>query len=127
MEMENNKIISILANAPLITLFVLLLTQSNKNIEFSFILLRFCIREELVFRYIPFHFLEKTVESCVSLGFAYGFYHYCFFDTTFTLTIVYFFIGFVYALSSLRYRFIEIVQIRYLLLTILLKDSIKID
>ena len=99
-QMENNKIISMLTNLPLIVVVVLLLTQKDKNIEFSFILLRFCIREELIFRYIPFHFLEKTVESCVSLGFSYAFYHYCFFDTTFSLISVYFFIGFIYIISS---------------------------
>lgn len=34
--MEHNKIISILANIPLFTVFILLLIKTDKNIEFSF-------------------------------------------------------------------------------------------
>ena len=122
--MEQNKIISILANIPLFTVFILLLIKTDKNIEFSFLLLRFCIKEELLFRFIPFQILEKTLDNCILMGHVHAFYHYYYFNTTILLTIVYFFIGFIYALSSFRYRFIEMIQIRYLLLTLFLGNEI---
>ena len=117
------KIISFLANLPLITL-VFLLIKTDKKIEFSLLLLKFCIQEELVFRYIPFQILDKTVENCISLGIAHSFYHYHHFEVTLQMTFVYFFIGFIYALSSIHYRFIEMIQIRYLLLTLFLDKEI---
>jgi hypothetical protein len=124
---QKDTIISILATVPLITVFILLMNKNDKNIEFSFVLLRFCIKEELLFRFIPFQFLEKTVENCIIMGQAYAFYHYYCFNTGILVTTVYFFIGFIWALSSLRYRLIEMIQIRYLLLTLFLGNEVLLS
>lgn len=95
--------------------------------NFHFFLLRFCIKEELLFRFIPFQILEKTLDNCILMGHVHAFYHYYYFNTTAGPTIVYFFIGFIYALASFRYRFIEMIQIRYLLLTLLLGNEVLLS
>ena len=106
------------AYIPLFLLFLLILKKEIKII-LSVEILRLFIKEELLFRIIPFIFMNKNIKNCFILGIFHGVYHSIYLDFDFLKFLFYFISGFLYALKFKEYT---IIQIRYFLLSILLNN-----
>lgn len=111
--------ISFLTNLPVYLLIIFVFIEKDFTPLFSFALLKFCIKEELLFRVIPFQYMEKNVQNCVIMGLLNGLYNcYVVNFGTFKL-FVHCFIGIIYALASRKYDFFILVQLRYFLLVLM--------
>ena len=119
-------IFQFISNINVFFLFILLL-QDNLKIIFSFNLFLICVKEEIIFRIIPFYFIDKNLKNCFILGVFHGFHHFIFFNFDFIKFIIYFILGFVYSLKYINQNnifdtYINIIQFRYILLNIILNN-----
>ena len=108
------KITKMIENIPLFFLFFLILKK-----EIKIILSTELVIEELLFRIIPFLFINKNIKNCFILGIFHGVYQSIYLDFDFSKFLFYFISGFIY---TIKYKEYTIIQIRYFLLSILLNN-----
>ena len=115
-------IISILVHMPLVFLFTAIMLLSPKEVPvYSYGILRFCIKEELAFRVIPFQYIERNAFNSLVVGIINGLFIQYFISSTSSFSfIVNILFGVSYAMGRLRYSFIESIQFRYFLMAFLL-------
>ena len=112
------KITKMIDNIPLFLLFLLIIKKEIKII-LSIELVRLYVIEELLFRIIPFLFINKNIKNCFILGIFHGVYQSIYLDFDFSKFLFYFISGFIY---TIKYKEYTIIQIRYFLLSILLNN-----
>jgi len=120
--MAKINIVSIIAHMPLILLLTVIMLLSPNEVPFySYSILRFCIKEELVFRVIPFQYIERNAFNSLVVGIINGLFIQYFISSTSSFSfIVNILFGVSYAMGRLRYSFIESIQFRYFLMAFLL-------
>lgn len=119
-------IIDIAVHMPVILLFtVVFLLGKNEPPVYSLAILRFCIKEELAFRIIPFQYFNRTAFNSMVMGIINGLFiqHFISSTSTFSCCMNILF-GCSYAMGRLRYSFFESIQFRYYLMAFLLKDAL---
>ena len=120
--MTKNNIVSILVHMPLVFLFSAIMLLNPKEVPvYSYGILRFCIKEELLFRVIPFQYIERNAFNSLTVGIINGLFIQYFISSTSSFSfIVNNLFGVSYAMGRLRYSFIESIQFRYFLMAFLL-------
>ena len=118
-------IASIAIHMPVILLFMVIFFMKTKEPPvYSLAILRFCIKEELLFRVLPFQFYDRTVFNSMVAGVLNGLaiQHFISSTSSFSFCMNIFF-GCSYAMGRLRYSFVESIQFRYFFMTLLLKED----
>ena len=118
-------IMNIAVHMPVILLFMVIFFMKTKEPPlYSLAILRFCIKEELLFRVLPFQFYDRTVFNSMVAGVLNGLaiQHFISSTSSFSFCMNIFF-GCSYAMGRLRYSFVESIQFRYFFMTLLLKED----
>ena len=108
--------IKFLSQLPIYVLICIVLFEKNPSLGFSMPILQYCLKEQILFRYIPFLFIEKNVTNCFIVGIMNGICNFYIVKFSFFNLFVHCFVGCIYTLASRQYNFVEVLQLRYYLL-----------
>lgn len=112
-----------LVHAPVFLLFIVVLIQKGVTPLYSLPLLQFCIKEELVFRTIPFQYINRSVFYCILSGILNGFYVQYVIQSSPIYLLIHAMVGCAYTIGRLRYSVIETIQLRYFLVAFLMATN----
>ena len=119
--MLKKAIVGILTYMPLILLlFVIKVVGLENYPAYSRGIMLFCVKDELLFRELPFYFIDRNDVNSLLIGLINGFF-FQFFAPVFTQFSLFLCIlfGVSYTMGRLRYSFLESVMLRHIFLAFL--------
>ena len=110
--------IQLISNLPVVLLTILIFLYKKNQGYLPIEILKFCIKDEILFRWIPYYILDKNLKNCVYIGVLNGLY----LEFNYSMLALFFNIvaSVIYSITRMKYSFIELIAIRYFLILILL-------